>query len=107
VSIIPKALTLELEKLVRERDHFERLAADRAPVDSDERKQEIEARDKAVRELLFLVAIEGIDKLSRGGKGCVWRAVELLRPDVSKVWGETDDPHATLHRFFPDPEDLK
>ena len=103
--MIPEALTIELEKLVRDRDHFERLATDRAPEDSDERKKEIEDRDKAVRELLFLVAIEGIDKLSRGGKGCIWRAVELLRPDISKVWGDTDDPHGTLHRFFHDPED--
>lgn len=58
--------------------------------------------DEAVRELLFLVAVEGMECLSRGGKGCVFRAVEILRPDIAKLWSEEDDPHELLHRFFPE-----
>lgn len=104
--MIPRAIERELEKLVRDRDRWKRRALDRAAVRSKDRRREIEARDKAVRELLFLAAVEGMSSLSRGGKGCVWRAVELLRPEVAKVWGDTDAMTA-LKRFFPNPEDLE
>ena len=71
--MIPKAITRALEKLVRDRDRYKRLAQDRAPVGSADRRNENAARDKAVRELLFLADIEGISTISRGGKGCIWR----------------------------------
>lgn len=58
--------------------------------------------DLAVRELLFLVAIEGIGHLSRGGKGCVFRAVEILRPDIAKEWSETEDANGVLNKYFPE-----
>jgi hypothetical protein len=105
-SVIPKAITRELEKLVRERDRYKRLAQDRAPVRSADRRREIEARDKAVHDLLFLVVIEGIEKLSRGGKGRVYDAVKGLRPDVAKAWDE-EGADAAKARFYPQPEDLK
>lgn len=104
--LIPRAIERELEKLVRDRDRWKRRALDRAVVRSKDRRHEIDARDKAVRELLFLAAVEGMSSLSRGGKGCVWRAVELLRPDIAKVWGD-EDARTALKRFFPDPDDLK
>ena len=46
--MIPKAITRELDKLVRDRDRWKRRALDRAAVRSKDRKREIEARDKAV-----------------------------------------------------------
>lgn len=104
--MIPKAIERELKKLVRDRDRYKRLAQDRAPVRSADRKREIAARDKAAYELLFLVAIEGTSGLSRGGKGCVWRALEALRPDIAKVWAE-EDARTALKRFFPTKEDLE
>ncbi len=104
--MIPKAINRELEKLVRDRDRWKRKALDRAAVRSIDRKREIAARDKAVYELLFLAAIEGIGGLSRGGKGCVWRAVEALRPEVAKVW-EAEDARTALRRFYPTKEDLE
>jgi hypothetical protein len=61
-----------------------------------------EAQDRAVRELLFLAGIEGISRLSRGGKGCVFRAVEALRPDIAALWAEDAEPADLLRRFFPD-----
>ncbi len=103
--MIPKTITRELEKLVRERDRYKLLAQDRAPVRSADGKRAIEGRDEAVRQLLFLVNVEGINTLSRGGKGCVFRAVKALRPDVAAVWEESDDPRMARKRFFPDPDD--
>lgn len=61
-----------------------------------------EAADRAVRELLYLVAIEGIGTLSRGGKGCVFRALAALRPDIAEQWGDGADPHHLLNAYFPD-----
>lgn len=105
--MIPRVITRALEKLVRERDRWKRLAQDRAPVTSADRKREIAARDKAVHDLLFLVAIEGISHLSRGGQGRVYDAIKGLRPEVAQAWDETDDPLGTMNRFYPDPEDLE
>jgi hypothetical protein len=106
--MIPRAITRELEKLVRDRDRWKRLAQDRAPVRSADRKREIAGRDGAVRGLLFLVAIEGTSGMTRGAKGKVWSAVETLRPDVHKVWsdegGDEHGAHVALHRFFPEAE---
>ena len=59
--------------------------------------------DYAVHELLVLVAIEGISTLSRGGKGCVFRALEALRPDIARQWADDADPHHLLRVYFPDP----
>ncbi len=103
-GLIPRAIVAALEKLVRDRDRWKRVALDRAPVRSADRKRELAARDHAVERLLFLVDIEGIGKLSRGGKGCVWAAVEALRPDVAKVWEESDAGTAR-RSFFPGPDD--
>lgn len=69
--------------------------------------EEDSATNQAVRELLFLVAIEGISKLSRGGKGCVFRAVEALRPDIAKQWENGAEPSHLLGAYFPDAEDGK
>ena len=66
---------------------------------------ELTAGDSSVYELLFLAGIEGISTLSRGGKGCVYRAVELLRPDIAAEWDETDDPAGLMRKHFPDGED--
>lgn len=104
--MIPKAMQLELEKLVRDRDRWKRKALDRAAPRSKDCTREIAARDEAVRELLFLVAIDGIGSLSRSGKGCVWRAVQVLRPDVAAVW-EKEDARAAMRRFFPTSDDLE
>ncbi len=110
-ALIPVAITRALEKLVRERDRYKRLAQDRAPVRSADRRREIAARDQAVRELLFLVAIEGTNTLTRGGRGCIERAIEALRPDLAKVWvddgGGTEGARAALVRFYPEKEDLE
>lgn len=103
--MIPKTITRELEKLVRERDRYKLLAQDRAPVRSADGKRAIEGRDKAVKDLLFLVNVEGIGSLSRGGKDCIFRAVEALRPDVAAIWRDSDDPRMTRKRFFPEPDD--
>ena len=101
--MIPKALTDALEKLVRSRDRWKRRALDRAAVRSKDRKREIEARDRAVRELLFAVAIKELaSNLTRGARGCLWRALELLRPDITATMENgLDDAHDALHRFFP------
>lgn len=79
-----------------------------AAMDLGERLQRnAKEADEAARELLFLAAIEGMSCLSRGGKGCVFRAVELLRPDIAKLWGDMEDPHDLLYRFFPEAEDVE
>ncbi len=65
--------------------------------------EEDSVTNQAVRKLLFLVAIEGISSLSRGGKGCVFEAVEFLRPDIAKQWADGADPHHLLGAYFPDP----
>ncbi len=101
--MIPKAIVAALEKLVRDRDRQKRLALDRAPVRSADRRRELAARDLAVRKLLFLVDVEGVNTLSRGGRGCIWEAVKALRPEVAKVWKEKGSREA-MDRFFPDPE---
>jgi hypothetical protein len=106
--MIPKAITRELDKLVRDRDRWKRRALDRAAVRSKDRKREIEARDKAVERLLFGVAIEGLAaRQSRGAVGCLWRAIEALRPDIAETMKDVglDGAHDALHRFFPQ-EDL-
>lgn len=63
------------------------------------------ARDGAARELLFLAGVEGISCLSRGGKGCIFRALHHLRPDIATVWAEGEDPFGLLHRYFPEDGD--
>jgi hypothetical protein len=106
--VTPKAILRELEKLVRDRDRWKRRALDRAAVRSADRKREIAARDEAAKSILFGVAIEGLaSHQSRGGKGCLWTALESLRPDITETMGNgLEDAHDALHRFFPEPEDL-
>jgi hypothetical protein len=77
----------------------------RKKADEAHLKADKEAMDTAVRELLFLAAIEGMNCLSRGGKVCVYRAVQALRPDIATLWGDTFDAHMLLIMFFPSPED--
>lgn len=105
--MIPKAVTRELEKLVRDRDRWKRKALDRAANRSPERKAEIEARDKAVEKLLFAVYIEGLaSKQSRGAIGCLWKAIQLLRPDIAETMENgLDDAREAHKRFFPDPDE--
>ncbi len=107
--MIPRALTLALEKLVRDRDRWKRRALDRAAVRSADRKREIAARDKAVERLLFAVDIEGLAAhQSRGAKGCLWEAIEALRPDIAATMENgLADAGDALKRFFPFPEDLE
>jgi hypothetical protein len=62
----------------------------------------VAAADEAVRELLFLAAIEGMECLSRGGKGCVFRAIDALRPDIAELWANDHEAKSLLDRFFPD-----
>ena len=108
--MIPRAITRELAKLVRSRDGWKRKALDRAAVRSPDRRAEIKARDLACRELLFAIAVEGTRSLSRGGQGCLARAIEALRPDVYAAWGhEGGDAHGAgvvMRRFFPTADDL-
>lgn len=62
-----------------------------------------QAMNEAAYELLFLVEIEGIGCLSRGGEGCVFRAIRALRPDIAERLAEgrwSDD--LLLREFFPD-----
>lgn len=105
--MIPKALLRCLEKLVRDRDRWRRIAQDRAPVRSADKKREIAARDEAVHKLFFAVYVEGLaSKQSRGALGCLWDAIKLLRPDVAETMENgLDDAGEALRRFFPDPED--
>ncbi len=107
--MIPKAITREVAKLVRDRDRWKRRALDRAAVRSPDRTLEIAARDKAVRDLLFGIGIEGLaSHQSRGGLGCLWRAIEALRPDIAATMENgLDDAGEALRRFFPEPEDLR
>ncbi len=106
--MIPRAITLSLEKLVRAHDRWKRLALDRAPVRSADRKREIAARDRAVERLLFAIDIEGLaSHQSRGARGCLWDALEALRPDIAATMDGLEDAGAARARFFPDPEDLR
>jgi hypothetical protein len=108
--MIPRVITRELEKLVRDRDRWCRLAQDRAPVRSADRKREIEARDEAVRQLLLLITVEG-NGLSSCGRSCIWDAVKALRPDVHKAWwndgGDSEAARRVRRRFFPTPDHLE
>lgn len=110
IDLIPKAIVRELVKLVRDRDRWKRKALDRAPVRSADRKREIEARDEAVRALLFAIAVEGTSTLSRGGQGCLARAIKALRPDVDAAWeregGDVTGAYVVMKRFFPTADDL-
>lgn len=110
--MIPKAITSALESLVRDRDRYKRLALDRAPVRSADRKREIAARDRAVERLLFGIWVEGLaSHQSRGGLGCLWTAIESLRPDIAETMKDAtleSYPAAAreaLRRFFPSPDD--
>lgn len=103
--MIPKAIATGLEKLVRDRDRWKRKALDRAPVGSADRRREIGARDGAVYALLFAVAIEGLaSRQSRGARGRLWDAIQLLRPDIAATMANWLDAHEAMGRFFPDPE---
>lgn len=105
-----KATESRWEKLVRDRDRWKRKALDRAADRSPDRRREIEARDLAVERILFAVAIEGIlSHAARGARGCLWKAIEALRPDIAATMenGLEDDAHEALRRFFPRPEDLE
>ncbi len=108
--MIPRAIARELAKLVRSRDTWRRRALDRAADRSPERRAEIEGRDRACRELLFAIAVEGTSKLSRGGQGCLARAIEALRPDVAAAWehegGDVAGAGVVMRRFFPTTDDL-
>jgi hypothetical protein len=103
------AITRALVKLVRDHDRWKRLAQDRAPVRSADRKREIQGRDEAVRQLLLLVTVEG-NGLSSCGRSCIWDAVKALRPDVYKAWwddgGDSEAARRVRRRFFPTPDDL-
>lgn len=71
-------------------------------------EKDLRARaDRACRELLFLAGIEGIKCLSRGGKGCIFRAVEELRPDIAAEWRADmgEDGSGLLRKHFPELED--
>lgn len=104
--MIPKTIERELTKLVRDRDRWKRRALDRSPDRSHARRTELAARDEAVRNLLFLAGVEGYRGLSRGGVGCLWRALEALRPDITATMPNgLDDAHAALSRFFPTEDD--
>lgn len=108
--MIPKAITTALEKLVRDRDRWKRLALDRAPVRSADRRREIEARDEAVRLLLYAIDVEGLvgqsSNASRGARGALWEAIEALRPDIAETMENgLDDAREALDRFFPNHED--
>jgi hypothetical protein len=107
--VIPKTITAALEKLVRDRDRWKRLALDRAPVRSADRRREIAARDRAVERLLFAIDIEGLaSHQSRGARGDLWDALEALRPDITETMESgLDDAGEARRRFFPDLEDLK
>lgn len=110
IDLIPKAIARELAKLVRSRDTWKRRALDRAADRSPERRREIENRDKAVERLLFLISVEGVGNLARGGWGCLYEALEALRPDVAKVYsdegGGREGARAARLRFFPSEDDL-
>ncbi len=107
--MIPKTITCELEKLVRDRDRWKRRALDRSAVRSADRRREIEARDRAVERLLFAIDIEGIaHNAARGARGCLWDAIKLLRPDIAATMENgIEDAGEALQRFFPDEEDTK
>lgn len=107
--MVPKAITRELAKLVRDRDAWKRKALDRAAVRSPDRRREIAARDLAVEKLLYAVWVEGlVVKASRGARGAVWEAIEALRPDIAATMENgLDDARDALRRFFPSPDDLK
>lgn len=111
--MIPKAIMAALEKLVRDRDRWKRIALDRAPVRSADRKREIAARDRAVEKLLFGIGIEGLaSRQSRGALGCLWTAIESLRPDIAATMKDATlesypaAAHEALRRFFPSPNDV-
>ncbi len=106
--MIPKAITTALDALVRDRDRYKRLALDRAPVRSADRRREIEARDKAVERLLYGIWIEGLaSHQSRGAVCALFDAIKLLRPDVAATMENgLDDAGHARRRFFPDPEDI-
>lgn len=61
-----------------------------------------QAMDEAAYELLFLVEIEGMRALSRGGKGCVFRAIRALRPDIAERLVDSGWNDDLLREFFPD-----
>lgn len=102
--MIPKAIERELRKLVRDRDRWKRLAQDRAPIRSAERRREIEDRNEAVYRLLFLIAIEGVSGLTRGGRGCVYDAIAALRPDIDRELADGAEPFGVMDRHYPNPE---
>lgn len=58
----------------------------------------------AAERLLFLLDVEGVRGLSRGGKSCVWDALSALRPDVAKVADE-EGAGVARRRFYPSPDD--
>ncbi len=103
--MIPVAITRALEKLVCERDLYKRLAQDRAPVRSADRKREIAARDQAVERLLFMLSIYAPH--DRGTRGCVFDAIEALRPDIAKLLADGEDAGDVRRRFWPEREDLE
>jgi len=105
--IVPKKLLRALEALVRDRDRWKRLALDRAPLRSADRRRELAARDKAVRDLLFAIDIEGLaSRQSRGAVGKLWSVLEGLRPDITATMPNgLDDAGEALRRFFPSPDD--
>lgn len=105
--MIPKAIDRELQKLVRDRDKWKLLAQDRAPVRSADRKREIDGRDKAAECILTLAYLYGVGELGRGSRGCLWDALEALRPDiVATMRNGWDDAADALRRFFPSADDL-
>lgn len=102
--MIPRPIVRALEKLVRDRDRWKRRALDRR-TSRGAKKERAAQIDKAAERILFMLAIEGVNGLSRGGRSCVWDALRALRPDAAKV-AEEEDPATALRRFFPDPEDV-
>ncbi len=104
--MIPKAITRELEKLVRDRDRWKRKALDRAAVRSPDRRREIAARDKAAEELLTMAYLYGVGTLCRGSRGCLWEALAALRPDIVETMPNGfEDAGDARRRFFPSPDD--
>ncbi len=100
--MIPKAITREIEKLVRDRARWKRKALDGAADRSPDRKREIGARDRAVELLLNMIWLYGVQ---HGWDNDLWDVLRMLRPDVAATMSSFDDAREARRRFFPRTDD--